>query len=275
MCQSLSSYKLLDSHPNRGLQNRDVLERLLDGVTKARDELSPSTLTFRKPKLVLKIAPDLNESQLADVADVIRNSSIDGVIVSNTTVQRPKSLVNRTLFTCRHAIRKSHWPIANKSEMGGLSGPPIKPLSLKALRILRGHLPASTPLIGCGGISTGADALEFAKAGASMVQVYTGFGYDGVGACRRIKDQLVDELGREGKTWSEVVNEAVAKLSLKEVEKPTEIDQTSAISLLIAEAHELKTMLDNFGDKMGEQDAISIGKENGLAATAEAAADTK
>lgn len=155
--------------------------------------------------------------------------------------------------------------------MGGLSGPPIKPLSLKALRILRGHLPASTPLIGCGGISTGADALEFAKAGASMVQVYTGFGYDGVGTCRRIKDQLVDELGREGKTWSEVVNEAVDKLSLKE---PTETDQTSAISLLIAEAHELKTMLDKLGDKMGEQDAISIGKENGLSAAAEAAADT-
>lgn len=249
------------SSPNtpglRGLQNRDVLERLLDGVTKTRDELSPSVLTFRKPKLVLKIAPDLNESELADIADVIRNSSIDGVIVSNTTVQRPKSLVN-----------------PNKSEMGGLSGPPVKPLSLKALRILRGHLPASIPLIGCGGISTGADALEFAKAGASMVQVYTGFGYDGVGACRRIKDQVVDELAREGKTWSEVVNEAVDKLSLKEAEKPTEIDQTSAISLLIAEAHELKTMLDKLGDKMGEQDAISIGKENGLAAAAEAAADT-
>lgn len=103
MCLLLSSYKLLDPHLNRGLQNRDVLEQLLDGVTKARDELSPSVLTFRKPKLVLKIAPDLDESELADIADVIRNSSIDGVIVSNTTVQRPKNLVNRASFTSRHA----------------------------------------------------------------------------------------------------------------------------------------------------------------------------
>ena len=86
---------------------------------------------------------------------------------------------------------------ANKSETGGLSGVPLKEYSLIALRTLRSHLPASIPLIGCGGISTGADALEYAKAGASLVQVYTGFGYDGAGACRRIKDQLVEALEKE------------------------------------------------------------------------------
>jgi dihydroorotate dehydrogenase len=105
---------------------------------------------------------------------------------------------------------------ANRSEVGGLSGKPIKPYSLKALQTLRTHLPASVPLIGCGGISTGKDALDYAKAGACMVQVYTSFGYDGVGTCRRIKDQLVDELMKEGKSWEQVVNEAVGKLSLKE-----------------------------------------------------------
>ncbi|KAF8817543.1 hypothetical protein BYT27DRAFT_7199076 [Phlegmacium glaucopus] len=223
------------SSPNtpglRGLQNRDSLEQLLDGVTKARDNLKPSILTSRKPKLILKIAPDLEESQLVEIAEVIQKSNIDGVIVSNTTIQRPKDLVS-----------------ANKSEVGGLSGKPIKPYSLKALQTLRAHLPASVPLIGCGGISTGKDALDYAKAGACMVQVYTSFGYDGVGACRRIKDQLVDELVKEGKTWEQVVNEAVGKLSFKE--KDQEPKQNN-VQQLISEAEELKVLLDQLADKEG------------------------
>ena len=128
----------------------------------------------------------------------------------------------------------------NQSEVGGLSGKPIKPYSLKALQTLRAHLPASVPLIGCGGISTGKDALDYAKAGACMVQVHTSFGYDGVGACRRIKDQLVDELGKEGKTWEQVVDEAVRKLGLKESQEPKE----SNMQKLILEAQELKVLLD-------------------------------
>ncbi|KIM44967.1 hypothetical protein M413DRAFT_25359 [Hebeloma cylindrosporum] len=223
------------SSPNtpglRGLQNRDVLEKLLAGVTKARDDLEPSVLTSRKPKIVLKIAPDLEESQIIDMAEVIRNSKIDGVIVSNTTIQRPKTLIN-----------------SNKTEMGGLSGPPVKPFSLKALQSLRANLPASIPLIGCGGIVTGKDALDYAKAGATMVQVYTGFGYDGVGACRRIKDQLIDELKKEGRTWEQVVNEAVEKLSWTEPE-PVKKGEAS-IKQLIEEAEELKSMLDKLGDRM-------------------------
>ena len=97
-------------------------------------------------------------------------------------------------------------------------------------------------MIGCGGISTGRDALDYAKAGACMVQVYTSFGYDGVGACRRIKDQLVDELAKEGKTWQQVVDEAIGKLSLKESQEPT-------VRQLILEAQELKVLLDQLGDK--------------------------
>lgn len=64
------------------------------GVTAARDELQPSELTARKPKLVLKIAPDLDEAQLVDMASVIISTGIDGVIVSNTTTQRPASLIS-------------------------------------------------------------------------------------------------------------------------------------------------------------------------------------
>ncbi|KAF8963456.1 dihydroorotate dehydrogenase [Flammula alnicola] len=229
------------SSPNtpglRGLQNKDVLERLLDGVTKARDELTPSPLTSRKPKVVLKIAPDLEKSQIIEMADVIRKSNIDGVIVSNTTIQRPKTLVNGQSS-------------ANKSEAGGLSGPPIKPFSLKALQTLRAHLPSSIPLIGCGGIASGKDALDYAKSGASMVQVYTSFGYDGVGACRRIKDELVDELAKEGKSWEQVVHEAVEQLSWKEPIPEKKPEPT--VQQLISEAEELKTMLDKLGDEMRE-----------------------
>lgn len=137
---------------------------------------------------------------------------------------------------------------ANRSEVGGLSGKPIKPYSLKALQTLRAHLPASIPLIGCGGISTGKDALDYAKAGACLVQVYTSFGYDGVGACRRIKDQLVDELVKEGKTWEQVVDEAVGKLSLKENGQENDVQQ------LISEAEELKVLLDQLGDRVNKFD---------------------
>ncbi|KAG7440911.1 uncharacterized protein BT62DRAFT_975219 [Guyanagaster necrorhizus] len=221
------------SSPNtpglRGLQSRDTLQTLLDGVTKARDNLPPSAVTSApKPKLVLKIAPDLDESQLVDMADVIRNSRIDGVIVSNTTISRPSSL---------------HHP--SKAEAGGLSGAPLKELSLSALKTLRQHLPESIPLIGCGGISSGEDALDYAKAGASLVQVYTGFGYDGAGACRRIKDQIVETLAKDGVTWADVVGKAVKDLSWKEREKESEV------SLLTKEAEELKRLLDALGDKMG------------------------
>ncbi|KAJ7876799.1 Dihydroorotate dehydrogenase-domain-containing protein [Mycena leptocephala] len=225
------------SSPNtpglRGLQNRQLLEALLAGVTQARDQLPVSA---RKPKLVLKIAPDLTEAQLVEIAQVVENTTIDGVIVSNTTTQRPSDLVD-----------------PNKSETGGLSGAPLKQYSLAALRTLRKNLPARIPLIGCGGISTGADALEYAKAGASLVQVYTGFGYDGVGACRRIKDQLVDELANEGLTWAEVVTKAVSELSSPggTATARSSDDANPSLHQLIAEAEELKRLLEKFEEKEG------------------------
>lgn len=137
--------------------------------------------------------------------------------------------------------------LANKSENGGLSGAPLKQYSLAALRTLRKNLPARIPLIGCGGISSGADALEYAKAGASLVQVYTGFGYGGAGTCRRIKDELVDELAKEGSTWAEIVNKAVSELSLQEHVPDISKDTNMSIEQLMAEADELKRLLDQFG----------------------------
>jgi dihydroorotate dehydrogenase len=193
------------------LQNGKLLNDLLSGVTKARDELQPSTsMPSQKPKLVLKIAPDLSESDLIGIADALRCSSIDGVIVCNTTVQRPSHLTDRKLNFHLSIESSNEWVCvsANKTEAGGLSGSPLKPYSLSALRILRAHLSPSVVLIGCGGITSGDDVLEYAKAGASLVQIYTSFGYNGAGTCRRIKDQLVEALEKEGTTWQEVVDAA-------------------------------------------------------------------
>lgn len=124
--------------------------------------------------------------------------------------------------------------------------------SLQALKTLRAHLPSTIPLIGCGGISSGVDALAYARAGACLVQVYTGFGYDGVGTCRRIKDELISLLKTEGKTWSGVVDEAVQTLSWKKPEsqplKPVEAGDAT-IGKLIEQAEELKVLLDRLGEK--------------------------
>ncbi|ESK91028.1 dihydroorotate dehydrogenase [Moniliophthora roreri MCA 2997] len=232
------------SSPNtpglRGLQNRESLETLLQGVVKARDELPPSSMVPRhpKPRIVLKIAPDLDNTQIEDMADVIRKSSIDGVIVSNTTIQRPKGLVSQ-----------------NRNQTGGLSGPPLKPLTLNTLRILRSHLPADIPIIGCGGISSGADALDYARAGATMVQVYTSFGYDGVGMCRRVKDEILEALGNEGVNWNNLVNRAVQEKSLSTEEIERRKRREIEVTKLIREAEDLKKLLDRFGEGLDERDA--------------------
>lgn len=140
---------------------------------------------------------------------------------------------------------------ANKSEVGGLSGKPLKPYTLRALKTLRAHLPASIPIVACGGIQSGADVLEYGRAGASLVQLYTGFGYDGVGACRRIKDELTDLLKAERKTWHQVVSESVERLSWKgPPSASTSVREGEAtVEKLIDEAKELMSQLDQLGDR--------------------------
>ncbi|KAF8676185.1 dihydroorotate dehydrogenase family Type 2 subfamily [Rhizoctonia solani] len=215
------------SSPNtpglRGLQNRGMLEELLDGVCKERDALPRSTL----PKIVLKIAPDLDELAIQDVAEAVRESGVDGVIVSNTTIQRPNL--------------KS----GSAQEIGGLSGPPLLRLSLKALKVLRAHLPAGIPIIGCGGISSGADALEFARAGASSIQLYTAFGYSGVGTARRIKDELSDELKRLNTTWEQVVDGTIKSQAWVKPEGQKALDDGE---------QELRDMLDVLGKQLAATD---------------------
>jgi dihydroorotate dehydrogenase len=205
------------SSPNtpglRGLQDPSALDRLLAACT---TELG---LTGHRPKLLLKLAPDLDIEAFRQIAQVVLNRGVDGVIVSNTTISRPKTLLHGKPCPT-HQCERNHTatdrpPLAHKIEMGGLSGPDVKPLALAAVCALRAHLPESVPIIGCGGVGSGADALEFAQAGASAVQMYTAFGYDGPGAARRVKDELTALLRKEGKTWSQVVKESVTRSALK------------------------------------------------------------
>ena len=129
-----------------------------------------------------------------------------------------------------------------------MSGTPLKPYSLAAVKALRPLHPASVPIFGCGGSSTGEDALEYARCGATAVQLYPSSGFEGVGTCRRIKDEITDALKKEGTTWAEVVRKAVQEKSLKEVEpvKPGE----GSVAQLIAEAEELKALVDKLDERM-------------------------
>ncbi len=204
------------SSPNtpglRNMQSRGMLIELLGALVKERAAITQSNPSGRRqkpPKLLLKIAPDLSEAELEDIAKAVLVTGIDGVIISNTTVTRPVGLKSSSCLTLtRVTWEPTDLVTENQTEIGGLSGPPLKPLTLRALRTLRRLLPASVPLIGCGGISTGQDAIEFARAGATTVQLYTSFAYNGVGTPRRIKDEITQILEAQGKTWMDVVKEA-------------------------------------------------------------------
>jgi len=164
------------SSPNtpglRGLQNREELTRLLDSLITARGGKS-------KP-ILLKIAPDLDQHALDEIAAVVRTSGIEGLIVSNTTIARP-------LLRSPHA-----------QETGGLSGRPLLAPSTEVLRGMRQRLGKSVTLVGVGGIAGGADAYAKIKAGASLVQLYTALVYQGPGLVARIKQELLCCLARDG-----------------------------------------------------------------------------
>ncbi|KAF8963835.1 Dihydroorotate dehydrogenase (quinone), mitochondrial [Entomortierella lignicola] len=181
------------SSPNtpglRSLQRKGMLEDLLRQVISARDKLKSSY----KPPLLVKIAPDLSDEELEDVSEAALATNVDGIIISNTTISRPKSLINKE----------------NSKEVGGLSGPIVKPLALRALRQVYKHTEGKIPLVGCGGISNGEDALEYARAGASMVQLYSSMAYEGPGIARAVKDGITK--GLNGRKWVDIVGEDVNK----------------------------------------------------------------
>lgn len=185
------------SSPNtpglRDLQGEAKLTNLLSTVVAERDVLGKNLLG-NKPPIMVKVAPDLSEAEIQSIANSAKEAKVDGIIISNTTIQRPTSLIT---------------PDKNLvAETGGLSGKPLKPLSLKALKTLRKYTKDSDlVLVGCGGISSGKDALEFGKAGATFVQMYTAFAYKGPGLPAKVRDELAAELKKEGKTWKEIIGQ--------------------------------------------------------------------
>jgi dihydroorotate dehydrogenase len=172
------------SSPNtpglRGLQNKEELTRLVDTVLEARGAM-------KKPVLV-KIAPDLDEEALDQIAGVALMKKLDGLIVSNTTIARP-------------ALKSPH-----AGETGGLSGAPLLAPSTAILKAMRKRVGANLVLVGAGGIASGADAYAKIRAGASLVQLYSALVYEGPGLVTRIKSELAECLARDG---YDTVTEAV------------------------------------------------------------------
>lgn len=170
------------SCPNVGdtakLQDKDFLTHLLS-------ELKARNATYSTPRpILLKIAPDLNDGQLDEVVEIVQDSKIDGVIASNTSVNRSN------LKTSQERLEA----IGN----GGVSGQPVKDKSTRVIRYLTEKSKGTFPIIGVGGIHSPADALEKIKAGARLVQVYTGFVYEGPAMVKGINEAVLQSGGIEG-----------------------------------------------------------------------------
>ncbi|MDX2234250.1 MAG: dihydroorotate dehydrogenase (quinone), partial [Hyphomonadaceae bacterium] len=134
----------------------------------------------RRP-LFLKVAPDLDEAAVADIAELAAAHRLDALIVSNTTIARPATL-------------QSIW----RAEAGGLSGAPLFAPSTRVLRQFADALDGAIPLIGAGGVDSGAAALAKIKAGASAVQIYSALVYEGPGLVGRVARDLARRLKAEG-----------------------------------------------------------------------------
>lgn len=156
--------------PNlRALQDKEPLTRLLNTLQSLNAEKEN-----RKP-ILLKIAPDLTDDQLLDIIEIVNTTKIAGVIATNTTISR-EGLESK-----------------NREEMGGLSGKPLTSRSTEVIRFLSEKSNQAFPIIGVGGIHSAQDALEKLQAGASLVQLYTGFIYEGPQLIKEINQAILKE----------------------------------------------------------------------------------
>ena len=160
--------------PNlRSLQEKEPLQKLLTLLQEANGKLPKS-----KP-ILLKIAPDLTDEQLMDIIDIVEQTHIAGVIATNTTIKR-EGLTSE-----------------KKAEPGGLSGRPLTQRSTEVIRFLAEKSQHRFPIIGVGGIHTPEDALEKLRAGASLVQIFTGFIYEGPSLIKRINKAIIKRVKNE------------------------------------------------------------------------------
>ncbi len=164
------------SSPNtanlRSLQSDEALDALLGAVAERRETLA--TRHAKRAPLFVKIAPDLDETQVAVIAATLKRHGMDGVIATNTTL-------------ARDAVKG----LPHAEEAGGLSGAPVREASNRVIAQLRAALGAGFPIIGVGGILSGADAKAKIAAGADVVQIYTGLIYRGPGLVREAAQALL------------------------------------------------------------------------------------
>jgi dihydroorotate dehydrogenase len=173
------------SSPNtpglRGLQDRGALEDLLGRSGAAAKEMDA---VIKGRAVFLKVAPDLDDRAISDIAEVVRAAGwLSGLVVSNTTIDRPDSLLS-----------------ALKAEAGGLSGAPLMEKSTRVLAAFSTELKGELDLIGVGGIASAADILAKLHAGAQAVQLYSAMVFEGPGIVARLKAELVEIMDAEGVT---------------------------------------------------------------------------
>ncbi|MES2545901.1 MAG: quinone-dependent dihydroorotate dehydrogenase [Bacteroidota bacterium] len=157
--------------PNlRELQEKEPLTMLLNTLQ------TQNTKTQHPKPILLKIAPDLTNEQLLDIIDIVNETKIAGVIATNTTISR-------------EGLQSD-----NKTEMGGLSGKPLTKRSTEVIRFLSEKSNKSFPIIGVGGIHSADDAIEKLEAGASLIQLYTGFIYEGPALVKAINKKILKNL---------------------------------------------------------------------------------
>jgi dihydroorotate dehydrogenase len=176
----LADYLVVNiSSPNtpglRDLQAKAALDALVEAVLAARAESGTA------PPLLVKIAPDLAPEEVADIAEVARERAVDGIVVGNTTIARPASLKS-----------------ASAKEAGGLSGKPLFARSTALLGETYRLTGGAIPLVGVGGVASAADAYAKIRAGASLVQLYTGLVFGGPALVGEIKSGLAELLRRDG-----------------------------------------------------------------------------
>jgi dihydroorotate dehydrogenase len=181
--------------PNlRQLQDKAALREILSVLKTVNAEEASRARMLIRPLLV-KVAPDLSWNALDELLEVAMDSSIAGIVATNTTLERPNS-----------AHRKSKRVFA---EIGGLSGAPLRQRSTEMIRYIYRKTNGRLPIIGVGGIFSAADAWEKITAGASLVQIYSGLVFEGPGIVRQIVDGIAESLERSGCSRLEEVVGAV------------------------------------------------------------------
>ena len=173
---SLGDYITINiSSPNtiglREFQKGDSLRNLLSGINEIREK------SFYRKFFLLKISPDLNDSNITEIIDMVLEFKIDGLILTNTTDKNREDLLDK-----------------RKNEKGGLSGKPITDLSTKLIRNFYPSLKGRAIIIGVGGVDSGKSAFDKIDAGASAIQLYTGMIYKGPTVVKKIKKELINIL---------------------------------------------------------------------------------